>query len=77
MNLLKSYIVNTFIAIVFFAPIAIYNHFTGGHQWNSEDTATILVLGWICGAMLKGLFSAFKITSNDAVETIKDETFKK
>jgi hypothetical protein len=70
-KLLKSYIVNTIIAIAFFAPIVVYNEMTGGHKWNADDTAAIVMLGWIFGAMIKNLFKAFLVTSKDAKDEIE------
>lgn len=71
-KILKSYIINTLITLVFFTPIVFYSHFTGGHKWNSDDTFAIIAFGWIFGAFLKSIYLAFISTSKDAIDTIED-----
>jgi hypothetical protein len=70
MKILKSYLINTLIAVVFFGPVAIYTHITGGRSWSLDDTIAILMLGWLFGALIKALFLTGKVTTKEAAETI-------
>ena len=71
-NILVRYTINTIYAGVFFAPIVIYNQYSGGHKLNEDDVIAFFMLGWLFGSFLSGIFSAFVITSKDAIKTINE-----
>jgi len=71
-NILVRYAINTLIAGVFFAPIVIYNYYTGGHILNEDDIIAFFMLGWFLGWMLKAMVGAGVSTSKDAIEAVDE-----
>jgi hypothetical protein len=69
----RNYLINTLICGLFFAPIIIYVYFRDGRLLTEDDIIAFFMFGWILGAMLKNLAKAFIITSEDALDTIKNK----